>query len=123
MEFPLAGFTGTNPAPLKDGEKEIAAANHPRLRLLIQKRATSTVPLTEASDAWTECTPDTARDFSAIAYFFGREISEHEHVPVGLIDSTWGGTPAHSWTRAELTRSGPTTLARMPLCRQKESRL
>ena len=97
MEFPLAGFTGTNPAPLKDGEKEIAAANHPRLRLLIQKRATSTVPLTEASDAWTECTPETARNFSAIAYFFGREISEHEHVPVGLIDSTWGGTPAHSW--------------------------
>ena len=101
MEFPLAGFTGTNPAPLKDGEKEIAAANHPRLRLLIQKRATSTVPLAEVSDAWTECTPDTARGFSAIAYFFGREISEHEQVPVGLIDSTWGGTPAHSWISPE----------------------
>src|SRR5580692_1776783 len=42
MEFPLAGFTGTVPAPLKDGEKEIAAASHPRLRLLMQKRATST---------------------------------------------------------------------------------
>jgi sialate O-acetylesterase len=97
MEFPLAGFTGANPAPLKDGEKEIAAANHPRLRLLIQKRATSTVPLGEASDGWMECTPDTARHFSAIAYFFGREISEREHVAVGLIDSSWGGTPAHSW--------------------------
>src|ERR1700723_174598 len=97
MEFPLAGFTGAAPAPLKDGEKEIAAANHPQIRLLIQKRATSTVPLNEASDAWTECTPDTARHFSAVAYFFGREISEHEQVPVGLIDSTWGGTPAPSW--------------------------
>lgn len=43
MEFPLAGFTGTIPAPLKDGEKEIAAANHPRIRLLIQQKATSTV--------------------------------------------------------------------------------
>jgi sialate O-acetylesterase len=101
MEFPLTGFTGTSPAPLKDGEKEIAAANHPRLRLLIQKRATSTVPLTEGSDGWTECTPDTARHFSAIAYFFGREISERENVPVGLIDSTWGGTPAHSWISTE----------------------
>jgi sialate O-acetylesterase len=97
MEFPLAGFTGTIPAPLKDGEKEIAAANHPRIRLLLQKKATSTVPLTEASDTWMECTPDTARQFSAVAYFFGREISEREKVPVGLIDSTWGGTPAHSW--------------------------
>jgi sialate O-acetylesterase len=101
MEFPLAGFTGANPAPLKDGEKEIAAANHPRLRLLIQKRATSTFPLTEVSDEWTECTPETARHFSAVAYFFGREISEHEHVPVGLIDTSWGGTPAHSWISPE----------------------
>jgi sialate O-acetylesterase len=97
MEFPLAGFTGTTPAPLKDGEKEIAAANYPRIRLLLQKKATSTVPLAEASDGWMECTPDTARHFSAVAYFFGREISEREKVPVGLIDSTWGGTPAHSW--------------------------
>jgi sialate O-acetylesterase len=97
MEFPLTGFTGAQPAPLKDGDKEIAAATHPRIRLLIQKKATSTVPLAEGSDAWTECTPDTARHFSAIGYFFGREISEHEKVPVGLIDATWGGTPAHSW--------------------------
>jgi sialate O-acetylesterase len=97
MEFPLTGFTGANPAPMKDSEKEIAAANHPRIRLLIQKKATSTVPLTEASDTWTECTPETASHFSAVAYFFGREISEREKVPVGLIDTTWGGTPAHSW--------------------------
>jgi sialate O-acetylesterase len=97
MEFPLAGFTGTTPAPLKDGEKEIAAANHPRIRLLLQKKATSPVPLNEASDTWTECTPETARHFSAVAYFFGREISERENIPVGLIDTTWGGTPAHSW--------------------------
>jgi sialate O-acetylesterase len=97
MEFPLAGFTGTIPAPLKDGEKEIATANHPRIRLLVQKKATSTVPLGDGSDPWTECTPETARHFSAVAYFFGREISERENVPVGLIDTTWGGTPAHSW--------------------------
>jgi sialate O-acetylesterase len=97
MEFPLAGFGGASPAPMKDSEKEIAAAIHPRIRLLLQKRATSDVPLAEASDPWTECTPETARHFSAVAYFFGREISERENVPVGLIDTTWGGTPAHSW--------------------------
>ena len=109
MEFPLAGFTGTVPAPLKDGEKEIAAANHPRIRLLVQKKATSAVPLNEASDAWTECTPDTARHFSAVAYFFGREISERENVPVGLIDTTWGGTPAHSWISPEALASANLT--------------
>jgi sialate O-acetylesterase len=101
MEFPLQGFLGANPAPLKDGDKEIAAATHPRIRLLVQKKATSAVPLTQGSDTWTECTPDTARHFSAVAYFFGREISEREHVPIGLIDTTWGGTPAHSWISPE----------------------
>jgi sialate O-acetylesterase len=109
MEFPLEGFPGANPAPLKDGEKEIAAANHPRIRLLIQQKATSTVPLTEGSDTWKECTPETARHFSAVAYFFGREISERENVPVGLIDTTWGGTPAHSWISPEALAAGNLT--------------
>jgi sialate O-acetylesterase len=109
MEFPLAGFTGTPPAPLKDGAKEIAAANHPRIRLLLQKKATSTVPLSEASDTWTECTPDTATHFSAVAYFFGREISARENIPIGLIDTTWGGTPAHSWISTEALASANLT--------------
>jgi sialate O-acetylesterase len=109
MEFPLAGFTGTVPSPLKDGEKEIASATHPRIRLLLQKKATSTVPLSQGSDVWTECTPETARHFSALAYFFGREISEHEDVPVGLIDTTWGGTPAHSWISPEALASANLT--------------
>jgi sialate O-acetylesterase len=101
MEFPLAGFTGTVPAPLKDMDKEIASATHPKIRLLLQKTATSTVPLSQGSSGWTECTPETARKFSAVAYFFGREISQREDIPVGLIDTTWGGTPAHSWISPE----------------------
>jgi sialate O-acetylesterase len=98
MEFPLKGFTS---APLKDGEREIAAANQPKLRILVQKKSTSSVPLNDTEDTWTQCTPETAKDFSAVAYFFGREISSKEHVPVGLIDTTWGGTPAHSWISPE----------------------
>ncbi|RXH54571.1 sialate O-acetylesterase [Granulicella sibirica] len=94
MEMPLKGFNG---APLKDQEKEIAAASQPKLRLLLQKKRTSATPLGDSEDTWTQCTPDTAKDFSAVAYFFGREISNKEHVPIGLIDTTWGGTPAHSW--------------------------
>jgi sialate O-acetylesterase len=98
MEFPLKGF---GDAPLKDGDKEIAAANQPKLRLLVQQKRTSSVPLSETEDTWAQCTPETAKDFSAVAYFFGREISSKEHVPVGLIDTTWGGTPAHSWISPE----------------------
>jgi len=95
MELPLLGFPGS--AVLKNGPAEIAAANHPNLRLLHIPNNASMYPLDDEPANWTVCTPDTAKTFSAVAYFFGREISEREHVPVGLIDSTWGGTPAEAW--------------------------
>jgi sialate O-acetylesterase len=53
--------------------------------------------LNDVSATWTECNPATAAEFSAVAYFFGREINQKEKVPVGLIDTTWGGTPIESW--------------------------
>lgn len=98
MEFPLRGFRN---APLKNGAEEIAAATHPQIRLLVVDHATSDSPLSDIQGKWTECTPDTAAGFSAVAYFFGREISEREKVPVGLIDSTWGGTPGQAWVSLE----------------------
>lgn len=98
MEFPLKGFSS---APMKDSAKEVAAANHPQIRLLVQKKRTSATPLTDQESVWSLCTPETATNFSAVAYFFGREINEREHVPIGLIDTTWGGTPAQSWISAD----------------------
>src|SRR6202142_2272717 len=89
MEFPLAGFTGTTPAPLKDGEQEIAAANQPRIRLLVQKKATSTAPLNEDWDTSTERPSDTARPVTAVAYYIRRETRDRENVPVRLIHTTW----------------------------------
>ncbi|MGO4518890.1 sialate O-acetylesterase [Terriglobus sp. 2YAB30_2] len=98
MEFPLKGFTG---APLLNGDKEIAAATQPKIRLLRERHRTSATILNEAEDTWTLCTPETAKDFSAVGYLFSRELTQEEHVPIGVIDSTWGGTPAHAWTSAE----------------------
>ncbi len=95
MEFPLQGFGPT--MPLKDQEKEIAAATNPKLRLLIVDKKSSDTPVDDIARGWTLCTPETAREFSAVAYFFGREIAAKENVPVGLVDATWGGTPADSW--------------------------
>ncbi|GGA66411.1 9-O-acetylesterase [Edaphobacter acidisoli] len=94
MQFPLKGFDS---APLKNGAAEIARASHPRIRLLLVPLVAADFPQSDVKATWTECTPETAVDFSAVAYFFGREISEKEDVPVGLIDSSWGGTPADSW--------------------------
>lgn len=96
MEMPLAGFSS---APIKDSEKEIAAANHPKIRLLLVTKDASPYPLEEPKTVtgWSVCTPESARSFSAAAYFFGRDLQQHQDVPIGLIDSTWGGTPAEAW--------------------------
>lgn len=94
MEMPLNGFPG---AVVKNAEQEIAQANLPAVRLLRIDKKSSYYPVDDIPNTWTECTPQTAADFSAVAYFFGREINQREHVPIGLIDSTWGGTPVESW--------------------------
>src|SRR3954464_6761776 len=96
MEMPLKGFPGN--ASIKNSEAEIQGANQPNIRLLRIQKKTSHYPLSDYQDTWTTCTPQTAADFSAVAYFFGRAISQKENVTLGLIDSTWGGTPAEAWT-------------------------
>jgi sialate O-acetylesterase len=103
MEFPLNGFPGS--AVLKDGAREIAQANQPNLRLLRIEKRSAEFPGDDVDGAWTDCTPQTAAQFSAVAYFFGREIAAREHVPVGLIDSTWGGTPVSAWVSLDALAS------------------
>jgi sialate O-acetylesterase len=99
MEMPLAGFPPT--AHVNNAEQEIAQADLPQVRLLRVEKHASDSPLTSFSGAWQPCTPATARDFSAVAYFFAREINRREHIPIGVIDSSWGGTPIDSWISLE----------------------
>jgi len=108
MEMPLQGFPGN--AVLKDGDREIAAATNPKLRLLLVDHKSADSPMNDVPDTWTVCTPATAATFSAVAYFFGREIAAKENVPVGLIDSTWGGTPADSWVSMDTLGNHPDLL-------------
>ena len=95
MEMPLAGFPPN--AHVTNAEQEIAQADLPQVRLLRVERQSSDSPMAGISGVWQPCTPATARDFSAVAYFFAREISRREHIPIGVIDSSWGGTPIDSW--------------------------
>jgi sialate O-acetylesterase len=95
MEMPLAGFPPT--AHVTNAEQEIAQADLPQVRLLRVEHQSSDSPLAGFSGIWQPCTPATAKDFSAVAYFFVREISRREHIPIGVIDSSWGGTPIDSW--------------------------
>lgn len=97
MEMPLQGFPNSKTV---NADKEIADANHPQIRLLHVEHNASDYPLEDVKGVtgWSVCTPDTARNFSAAAYFFGRNLQKQENVPIGLVDSTWGGTPAEAWT-------------------------
>lgn len=74
-----------------NSDAEIGAAKYPNIRLLHLKRASSDYPLVEAAimAPWTACTPDSVRDFSAVAYFFARDIQQKEKVPIGVIDASW----------------------------------
>lgn len=84
----------------KNAEQELAGANLPRLRLMNVDQRPADYPQEDVSVLmpWSVSGPETARDFSAVAFFFGRELLKREGVPIGIIESAWGGTPAEAWT-------------------------
>ena len=88
---------------VNNGKQEIAEANYPGIRLLMVPNRWSPQPETNIDATWKVCTPEAIAEggwggFSAAAYFFGRELHKQLGVPVGLIDSDWGGTRIESWT-------------------------
>jgi len=82
------------------GEDEVQAANYPSIRLFSVSRNATVKPVTLVDAKWEVCGPKTVGEFSAVGYFFGREIQRDLKIPVGLIDSSWGGTPAEAWMSA-----------------------
>ncbi len=85
----------------KDPDQEIAAATHPNLRLFYVERVTAETPQRDCKASWVSCSPETIPNFSAVAYYFGREVQKLREVPVGLIHTSWGGTAAEAWTSRE----------------------
>ena len=92
MEMSVAGCN--------DAKEEIASAKYPAIRLFTVKKKVATIPQPDAagSGGWRECSPKTVGRFSAAGYYFGRHLHKKLGVPVGLIHTSWGGTPAESWT-------------------------
>ncbi len=81
-------------------DHDLPHADNPRIRLLMVKKSAVEYPMDDVqTEGWKASTPDSARDFSAVAWYFARDIEQREHVPIGVIDSTWGGTVAEAWTR------------------------
>jgi sialate O-acetylesterase len=91
-----------------DPEATAAAANHPRLRLFSVPRRGASEPQADVEGAWAVCTPESAGDFSAVGYHFGRHLQDALDVPIGLIGSNYGGTPAEAWTSRETLAASET---------------
>ena len=90
-----------------NAEQEIAAATYPKIRLLTVPRVTGTEPQTDCQASWAACSPETVPAFSAVAYFFGRELHKARNVPIGLINTSWGGTPSEAWTSSRTVDAVP----------------
>ena len=91
----------------KDFDKEQAAAKYPQIRMFLVANKAASEPQADCEGQWVVCAPDTVGQFSATAYFFGRELHKSLGVPVGLVRSCVGGTPIESWISADAQRSSP----------------
>jgi len=93
MEFPISGWTRVDNA-----DEEIRNANYPSIRLFSVDKAISTRPEDDVKGGhWEQCSPASIPPFSAVGYFFGRQLYKTLNIPIGLINTTWGGTDIESW--------------------------
>ncbi len=88
-------------------EEEIAAADYPNIRLFHIPKETSGVPVLDVNAQWRPTAPETVRHFSAVAYYFGRHLHKELDVPIGLINTSWGGSRIEPWTPPEGFASVP----------------
>ena len=91
----------------RDAEQEIAAAEHPGIRYFKVTLNTSDTRLEDVEGQWQVVSPETAGGFSGVGYFFARHLHKQLGVPMGIIQSAWGGTPAESWTSARTLAEEP----------------
>jgi sialate O-acetylesterase len=99
MEFVLANAN--------NHDEEIAHAAYPLIHLFHVKKIVSDQPAEDVTGAWEVCSPKSVPRFSAVEYFFGRHLHQALHVPMGLIESDWGGTPAEAWTSHPALEADP----------------
>lgn len=99
MEWPLASS--------RNAASEVQSASNNQLRLFIVGKSPIAHPVDDCTGKWSVCSPDSAAGFSAVAYFFGRALYRRLQIPIGLIETAWGGTPAESWTPRKWLEGDP----------------
>jgi sialate O-acetylesterase len=89
-------------AQANDGDLEAKTAKYPKIRLISVPKVGTQEPQDDFKGKWELCTPETAAQFSAVGYFFGRQLHQTLDVPIGLIDDAWGGSACEAWVRRDL---------------------
>ena len=91
MQWKLRGFG------VDHFKEDVEKANHPKIRFCQVDQILSLQPQDDVKARWTVCSPKTALEFSAVAYFFGDKLRQHLDVPIGLISTNWGGSSGEAW--------------------------
>ena len=103
MEWPIAAGSAS--------DQEKASANYPAVRMFTVQKAVTGKPAADVATpnnaGWVVCTPNSVNVFSAVGYFFAKELHKSLGVPVGIIHTSWGGTPAESWARLDALAADP----------------
>lgn len=99
MEWPVESTANAS--------QEIGAANHPGIRLFTVEKSMDNAERKDVEGSWSICSPETIPSFSAVGYFFGREIHTNMGIPIGLVDASWGGTVIETWTGIEMMQTLP----------------
>ncbi|TDH26635.1 sialate O-acetylesterase [Segetibacter sp. 3557_3] len=102
MEFFVSKTRNASYTGVINYEQEIKAANFPMIRQIDVANKNADEPQEDFRGDWKVCSPQTVDTFSAVAYYFARKVHQETGYPIGIINSTWGGTAAESWTKKEV---------------------
>lgn len=105
MEFFIGKTSSASYTSVINHDDVMKDAEHPDIRTIDVPNKVADTPVHDFKASWKLCTAKTVDSFSAVAYFFAREINKATGFPVGIVNATWGGTPAESWTKREVLQS------------------
>ena len=107
MEFSVGPTHNGWETGVQNYKQEIANAHYPMIRMFTVEKTVAGKPQEDVAGQWEITSPVTVAHFTAVGYFFGLNLYKTLHVPIGLIHSSWGGTPAESWTSLPTLQSDP----------------
>lgn len=107
MDFTLASTAKRSFSGVTDWKNVVAVADHPKLRMFTAEWTLREFPQREVAGSWAVCSPETAGDFSAVAYYFGWNLQQNLDVPVGLVTCAFGASTIEAWMREETLAAHP----------------